>query len=188
MSLYGDLGVTSPMGVQERQNSQKDESGTPGEEGPQVFTTPEGQALRVRCVPLLSLSPHPYLCPPMGPCLALTPPPPKPTGQPCARHPPTPRLRQPPERREAGKEVRGWAGIGHTMGPPFTPKFRGRGRLDPLPPPSPASLLLQSPPEVPVPSEPPAGLQPAARRTQPRVRAGGGHRGCGKCWEGGNQP
>lgn len=37
--------------VLERQNSQKDGSGTPGEEGPQVFTTPEGQALRVSPVP-----------------------------------------------------------------------------------------------------------------------------------------
>ncbi|XP_042747679.1 diacylglycerol kinase alpha isoform X2 [Lagopus leucura] len=37
--------------VLERQNSQKDESGTLGEDGPQVFTTPEGQALRVSPVP-----------------------------------------------------------------------------------------------------------------------------------------
>lgn len=167
MSLFGDVGVTSLLGVQERQNSQKDESGTPGEDGPQVFTTPEGQALRVRHAPLLPLCPHPYLCPPMGPCLALNPPSPKPTGQPCARHPPTPRLRQPQERREAGKEVRGWAGARHAVGPSSTHRFRGRWGLDP---PSPPSHLLQSAPEVPVPAEPPAGLQPAARRTQPRVR------------------
>lgn len=58
---------------QERQDSQRDGSGTPAEETPQVFTTPEGQALRVSRVSPSPLpppaSPHPW-----GQGRALTPP------------------------------------------------------------------------------------------------------------------
>lgn len=68
--------------VQERQDSQRDGSGTPVEETPQVFTTPEGQALRVSITPQLPCTPPKHrVCPPPSPGVGAqlsSPPPPTP--------------------------------------------------------------------------------------------------------------